>query len=316
MSDFVDISEFLILDPTPNENGAAGHRGGATGTVNSSQVPSTEQSEASWTHNATLVLLDLYQKYRNKVGTLAIPNLKKMWQIIANGIAQLLNMTFTPAQVKNRWRVVERNYKKYIDNNNKTGRGRKHFDYAKEMEQILGKKTNIRPELVLSQNTVSSLVTLVGPEEKDSGNIDKASDKALNNTSILDTPTINASISVVNTPKATDINTPSTSTDKGVKSIVSTPKHSLNKENEGCSIKSNILTKKHRPATRNNILELIRQDRRDYYKDCLKLKREKLELQKQAQTKLEARNELIRERNEILKEYLNRDLSLPEQFMS
>ena len=54
----------------------------------------------------------------------------------------------------NRWRVVERNYKKFVDNNNQTGRGRKFFEYTEEMEKICGKKKNLHPELLLDSSTV------------------------------------------------------------------------------------------------------------------------------------------------------------------
>ncbi|CAH2015971.1 unnamed protein product [Acanthoscelides obtectus] len=36
-------------------------------------------------------------------------------------------------------------FKKYVDNNNKTGRGRREFEYAEAMEDILDKKRNIHP---------------------------------------------------------------------------------------------------------------------------------------------------------------------------
>lgn len=66
-------------------------------------------------------------------------------------------MYVSPANCENRWRVLERNFKKYIDNNNKTGRGRKDFVFADEMNDILGKKNNVFPELLLSTDTIIHL---------------------------------------------------------------------------------------------------------------------------------------------------------------
>ncbi|KAJ8940275.1 hypothetical protein NQ314_010770 [Rhamnusium bicolor] len=111
-------------------------------------------NETAWSHNATLILIDLYKRYRNKVGTFEIRNLKKQWEVIASEVNSILNNNFTPAQVENQWRVLERYYKKVIDNNNKTGRSQKLFTYEKEMDEIYEKKRNMHPELLLDSNIV------------------------------------------------------------------------------------------------------------------------------------------------------------------
>ncbi|KAJ8942756.1 hypothetical protein NQ314_009967 [Rhamnusium bicolor] len=49
----------------------------------------------------------------------------------------------TIANCENRWKYLERSYKKYVDNNKKTGRGRRDFEYANELNDILGPKRNI-----------------------------------------------------------------------------------------------------------------------------------------------------------------------------
>lgn len=85
-------------------------------------------NKTSWSLNATLLLINSYKENRGKVRTLNIRNLKKLWEFIADHINEIVRTNFTPAQVENRWRVLERNYKKIIDNNNKTGRGRKSFN--------------------------------------------------------------------------------------------------------------------------------------------------------------------------------------------
>ncbi|CAH1955252.1 unnamed protein product [Acanthoscelides obtectus] len=61
-------------------------------------------------------------------------------------------------------------FKKYVDNNNKTGRGRREFEYAEAMADILGKKRNIHPVVLLSYDTVihptTQLVTGDNPEKE------------------------------------------------------------------------------------------------------------------------------------------------------
>ncbi|KAF2880861.1 hypothetical protein ILUMI_25316 [Ignelater luminosus] len=63
----------------------------------------------------------------------------------------------TTANCENRWRVVDSNYKKYINNNGKTGRGRKNFEFLSEIKEIFGQKKNIDPDTVLSSETVSAI---------------------------------------------------------------------------------------------------------------------------------------------------------------
>lgn len=76
--------------------------------------------EYKWINNETKCLIDLYSKYRKKVGTREIRNIKMMWQKIAEEL-HLQNIFVTPNNCINRWRVLEKNYKKFIDNQTKTG---------------------------------------------------------------------------------------------------------------------------------------------------------------------------------------------------
>lgn len=77
--------------------------------------------EYKWTENNSKLLIDFYGKYRDKVGTLQMRSLKALWEKIAEELRKL-NVHVTPNNCLNRWRVLDRNYKKFIDNNNKTGK--------------------------------------------------------------------------------------------------------------------------------------------------------------------------------------------------
>lgn len=77
--------------------------------------------EYKWSQNDSKMLIDLYAKYREKIGTFEIKNTKMLWQKIAEEL-QKLNIHVTPNNCLNRWRVLERNYKKFVDNQNKTGK--------------------------------------------------------------------------------------------------------------------------------------------------------------------------------------------------
>lgn len=62
-------------------------------------------------------------------------------------------MTISASKCENRWKSLERNYKKVVDNNNKSGRGRKVFEYEEEFDIIYEKKKNITPTVFLSSNS-------------------------------------------------------------------------------------------------------------------------------------------------------------------
>ena len=112
------------------------------------------QEECHWNIQNSKTLIDLYSTYRNKVGSFKIKNLKQMWVIISEDISHTYGMKINPNNCENRWRVLERNYKKYVENKNSTGRGRKHFDFIEEMDQIFAHKKNVHPEILLSSEDV------------------------------------------------------------------------------------------------------------------------------------------------------------------
>lgn len=130
-------------------------------TSSQNQVPqsslglSSDGSSFLWTRENTLLLLELYKKYRLHVGTLEIRNFKKLWEKISNIFKETYGVNVAAAHCENRWRVLERNFKKWIDNKNQTGAGRKFFEYAEEMNQIIGKKKNINPSVILSTSTIA-----------------------------------------------------------------------------------------------------------------------------------------------------------------
>ncbi|KAL1492577.1 hypothetical protein ABEB36_010817 [Hypothenemus hampei] len=101
-----------------------------------------------WSHNSTLMFLDLYKEHRKQVGTLEMKNIKQLFEKISKELKYKLKQNITPSNCQNRWKHLERMYKKYVDNNNKIGRGRKSFEYAEVMGEILGKKKNIHPVIL------------------------------------------------------------------------------------------------------------------------------------------------------------------------
>lgn len=229
--------------------------------------PATSQGEDEsyqWNRNTTLIFLNLYKEYRKQVGTLKIKKLKRMYEEIAKEVRYKTKHNVTAANCENRWKHLERAYKKFIDNNKKTGRGRKDFEYAEIMEEILGKKRNINPVVVLSSDTISSL-----PEKE---NIAAISPQIEQNDPENDT--------VEQCLEERQEKTPT----------IQTPKR-------------NYRTRK----LKADMLKEIRNDRREYYKKHLELEEKKLEEKRK-------HNKILEERNELLKQYVEKQLILPAQF--
>lgn len=79
-------------------------------------------------------------------------SIKKMWEVIAADFFKNHNIRYSAQHCENRWRVLERNYKKYIENNSKTGRGRKFFEFSKELDEIFMHKKNVHPDILLTSS--------------------------------------------------------------------------------------------------------------------------------------------------------------------
>lgn len=123
----------------------------STASTSNRSVSDDKNNESmQWTRAHTLILVDCYRMFRTKVGGMEMKSLKKMWEVIAAHIQAKYHLKYSPQHCENRWRVLERNYKKYIENNSKTGRGRKYFEFANEMDEIFKTKRNIHPEILLS----------------------------------------------------------------------------------------------------------------------------------------------------------------------
>ncbi|CAG9770073.1 unnamed protein product [Ceutorhynchus assimilis] len=251
-----ELQEFVII---LNENEATNIV--KPSTSNNDEI--NNNMEYKWSVNNTKLLIDFYSKYRNKVGTLQIRSLKKLWEIIAEELRKL-RINVTPNNCLNRWRVLERNYKKFIDNNSKTGRGRQYFEYASEMEEVLGKKRNVHPELLLSSNTKDDLEHELDTKE--------------NNEPIEKPPKLVRPLEPESPQElegAENINQP------GTKQNEEMPKRK--------PLRSNIFRKK------ASTMEKMRLDRKIYYDEKLVIEKKKIE-------QMERRNQLIEERNSILRE--------------
>lgn len=148
MEYFIIDQNSIVIDPSGSQSLA-----GSTPTEQDNN--SGDKADHKWTANQTKLLIDFYKKYKPKVGSFEIKTIKRMWQKIASEVSNYSKVTILPHNCENRWRVLDRNYKKYIEQKNSTGQGRAYFEYAEEMEELFGKKKSIKPQLLLSTETIS-----------------------------------------------------------------------------------------------------------------------------------------------------------------
>ncbi|XP_072395527.1 uncharacterized protein [Diabrotica undecimpunctata] len=76
-------------------------------------------TEFKWSVNQTKQIIDFYSKYRKLVGTFQIKNVKMLWQRIAEELCKI-NILVTSNNCHNRWKVLERNYKNFVDDQKET----------------------------------------------------------------------------------------------------------------------------------------------------------------------------------------------------
>ncbi|CAH0562954.1 unnamed protein product [Brassicogethes aeneus] len=116
----------------------------------SSNEKDNDNLDNFFTYERTLCLINLYKDYRPKNQKGHIKSLKKLWEIVSKDISNMYRVTVSAMKCENKFKVLEINYKKVCDNNNKTGRGMKTFAFEKEFDEMFGKKRNFKPALLLS----------------------------------------------------------------------------------------------------------------------------------------------------------------------
>ncbi|KAJ4445015.1 hypothetical protein ANN_06814 [Periplaneta americana] len=115
---------------------------------------SSSEIAMHWDVNGTKLLIDLYKKYRQCVGTYKIRSAKQMWKVISKELSEVLQRNVTENNCENRWRVLDRDYKKYVDAKIKRVVERDFLSLRMRWMSFMAKKRNIHPEILLSSETV------------------------------------------------------------------------------------------------------------------------------------------------------------------
>lgn len=167
----------------------------------------------------------------------------------------------------NRWRVIDRNYKKFVDNKKKTGRGKKMFEYVTEMEEIFGKKKSVHPDIVLFSET-----------------IDVPSTTSRNDGSA---------------PSTSQNHGPGPSTSRNGGPIPSTSETPVTTSTSSDEANNQALVvrtpRRNQRSMKTNILEQLLKDRAEYHKAKLEIARERLAIEKEKVKEITRKNNLIEE---------------------
>ncbi|XP_056013267.1 uncharacterized protein LOC125672779 isoform X1 [Ostrea edulis] len=134
----------------------------------------------SWTRNATLLLIDLYKKYKDQILSGKIRK-KVVWERITNQMRKE-GYSFHSEQVAGRWKSLLRAYKNVKDYNKKFGSGKKTYEYENELDDILGNDPIINPTFTLSSDTSSATEKRKLDESEDS-DVETSSEQASCSTS-------------------------------------------------------------------------------------------------------------------------------------
>lgn len=96
-----------------------------------------------WNDSNVKLLLHLYDKHKADFYGKKKTN-RSIWKSIASEMADY-EVIITWEQCENKFKNLKKTYKKVIDNNNKTGRGRIDWPYFNVMDDLFGNSPEVHP---------------------------------------------------------------------------------------------------------------------------------------------------------------------------
>ncbi|XP_077496097.1 uncharacterized protein LOC144106992 [Amblyomma americanum] len=111
----------------------------AAGAVGSDSAESREQEAAAvssdsaqtdelWPKQKTLLLIQLYKEFKESPGR-RLKTKKQMWEMLAAKITEVFGGNLTPSQIENKWRTLERGYKRVREHNSRSGNDRRSCEF-------------------------------------------------------------------------------------------------------------------------------------------------------------------------------------------
>lgn len=258
-----ELSEFILLQETDDKN--------------------------FFNRDRILALISRYKMYRGKVGTYNIKNMRKLWEVIAKDLSEIFKITISASKCENKWKVLERNYKAVVDNNNKSGRSRKVFEFEKDFDEIYFNKKNVKPLIILSSDTVCAGFT---NREMTVAAVSSSQNESVENIRVTGDIAIGSNAVLAEGSSSSTEPIPVISINETEKQNIPTKKRKV--------IRKNITYQK-----RNDILSEMKNDLKDYYKKKLDIEQKKLELREKSLSEKLRRTDLYENH---LKECNNQNL--------
>ena len=81
---------------------------------------------------------------------------KNVWATITRDMNKA-GYNYTQNQIENKWKTLLRSHKAIVDNRKQTGGKRKTFQYFEEIQNIVGKRHDITPPLIVSSTQYSNV---------------------------------------------------------------------------------------------------------------------------------------------------------------
>lgn len=223
--------------------------------IQTQDIPYESNEYTHWSKNVTLRLIDEYEKKHKDVGV-KIRSFKILYEIISNILNSEFGLKLTGAQVNNKFQTLVRAYKAVVDNNKKTGRGRKCFEFEEQMERIFQKSKRVNPDILLTETEVVKNIPTACSETL-----------ALQRNSLFENIYEQEESEQYNAPEPVEVQKKVTKTVKNLK----------------------------RKGTRTDVLEMIRDDKQKFYESYLKIQNAKLVELKRKNDLVEEKNKLLGE---------------------
>ena len=123
--------------------------------VNQENEPVSSGSSGKWPDAAVRLLLTLYADAKADFGN---PKIRKkvIWEKFTKKLAEC-GHHYTSVQVSTKWKTLVAAYKRVLENNGRSGRGRQTCAYEEELRNIVGGDPNIKPRVVMGNLQLPNL---------------------------------------------------------------------------------------------------------------------------------------------------------------
>ncbi|XP_075546456.1 uncharacterized protein LOC142579779 isoform X2 [Dermacentor variabilis] len=116
---------------------------------------SADSEREVWNTNKSKFLISKYKEFKEVIGKKGGFRTKKaMWEKLAQEINQEFQCHMTPLQVENKWKSMERAYKKTKIKNSSSGHSRAACEYEGELSEVLEREHHITPVALLAPGRI------------------------------------------------------------------------------------------------------------------------------------------------------------------